>query len=492
VQKKISLHHEWSVKSMLTPFSDLKTNEMPIKKIVEYFVPPKNIDKIYTSNAAFIEGQRGTGKTTLMRYISNHLFVQDGIIKYIGVYLRFDRTTYSSEILSKEECSDVFSHYITTVLLIKTMRQIKAFFSEKDFVSFDAIVSAITYTYYCGEKIDSIDGVLSFLERHRLSVAKYIRNRSTVIKPEIADYSGCFERLVEAFHNEPKFSDLNILFLLDEFENLNGTQQSVINAFIKAMEYGYSFKVFHRPLGRENAQVLDSREYLKDRDDYVVLDFYDDIIGGDEAFPEFVKDMCRKRLQYYYTNEGIAYQSEHLEISSYLENFGDDDEFATYNKKKKYVNRIRHGLIESISKYQEEDINQIKDFIDGLDNLFQLRLFQMLIAKLRMHPLEIIDHFVAKSAKYENWVHNYKKSILYLVCYENDCNKQISGIHDIISLSGSITRYVLNILHYIFINDNDKKDCISVSIPMSKPLRLIRFPKSYLKISAISQIWALI
>lgn len=448
---------------MLTPFSDLKTNEMSMQTISNFFVSPKNIDKIYTPNATFIRGHRGTGKTTLMRYISNKpKYDGKGAIEYIGVYLRFDRTTYSSKLLSQEEYSDVFSHYLVTILLVRTMKQLKKFFSETDFEAFEAIASVIAHTYYSNQTLATIDEVLVFLENQRMCVAKYIRNSNSTDKPNISDYSGCLERLMVALHNEQKFSNLSVLFLLDEFENLNKTQQSVINAYIKAMEHGYSFKVFHRPFQRETSLVKfdgeKHEEYLKERDDYVVLDFYDDIIGGDSAFQAFVKNMCSKRLEHYYRAKSIDHEEKHLEISHYLENISDEDEFSIYAKKPNYINEIRKELKKLVSTYPTKDVEQLNEFIDELNDLFQLRLYLMLLTKLNEHPLIIKEQFVSKSRKYKNWIHNYKKAVLYLVCHENHSAKHISGINDIIYISGNITRYVLNILHYIFISDQESTD----------------------------------
>ena len=85
-------------------------------------VEPKYISKLYPNNVSFIIGQRGTGKTTLLKHLSAS-YNQDCATykKRIGVYYRFDVNkmhSFSGAALSNEEWSTLFAHCFSTEMCI--------------------------------------------------------------------------------------------------------------------------------------------------------------------------------------------------------------------------------------------------------------------------------------------------------------------------------------------------------------------------------------
>jgi hypothetical protein len=442
---------------MDTPFNDYKSNEMSNEKLKDFFVKPKYMSKLYSPKASFIEGQRGSGKTTLMRYLSNNPEIKNLQITYIGVYLRFDRTTFTSfNVLDDDEYVAVFSHYITTILISKLLKQLSKHVELGSLKKCKEIADLVIQTYYSEQNCTTFDKLFEIVEKQRIKIMKYIRNKVPENKPVISDYSGFFERLIILLHEEEKFSQLCILFLLDEFENLNTKQQKIINGFIKAAEYGFTYKVFHRPYGIETSQVLDSREYLKESDDFQVIDFYEDIIGGDKEFNVFLKEMCYKRLEHFYREKNITYESKDLLIESLLESINDDTEFELISKKsikKEILKDIENELTTYFRRYDENEkrINEIKKYISTNDDIFNLTLYLCIFKKGNDSPWYIYNQIKSNSEKYKNWTHNYKKSILFLLRHQTNSEKIICGFDSIVEVSDKITRYVLEIMHYIFL-----------------------------------------
>lgn len=458
---------------MQTPFTDLKATELSEQKINKLFVAPRNIDRLYTPNATFVEGQRGTGKTMLMRWIDGHPRCDDnGNIQFLGVYLRFDRQVFGIDSLGQEKNHGLFAHYLTIRLIEALLERLQTVFQEEQPTCFNALIKEIQLTFFdeSSDRNKSFDELLDYIDRKRRQVIQYLNNPTMAQEPTICDYAGCFDRMIRVLHSESKMENMTVLFLLDEFENINPTQQSVVNGMIKAAEYGYTFKVFHRPHGFENAQVLSSKEYLKERDDYTVLDFYEDIIGGDENFPHFIRQMVEIRLREYYKSKfgemSEEYKTADYDISKYLEVLSIDEEFTQYNKRT-YLQKVRKRIDSELhSQYMlsEAEYTSVAEFLDSISSdVFKLRLFlSMLLKRTGKKPSlaianEIAKNFEQNTTQYKNWVHNYKTAILYQVCYENKASKVISGFSQMLAISNGIARHVLNVLHYTFLTQDGEK-----------------------------------
>ena len=68
---------------MNTPFVDFKATEISPEKQTSYFVEPKYIKKIVSPKASLIFGERGSGKTTILRHLEK-TFNDSGSFEYIA------------------------------------------------------------------------------------------------------------------------------------------------------------------------------------------------------------------------------------------------------------------------------------------------------------------------------------------------------------------------------------------------------------------------
>lgn len=449
---------------MQNPFSDFKTNEMSIEKIQEFFTTPQFIDNIYTPNAMFITGQRGCGKTMFMRYVENNPRIKDDKVEYVGIYLRFDRLVYGSQAFCDME-SELFLHHLIITLLQRLVNRL-SFLDDKYGVKLERIsefAEVICTTFFDEKtKCNTLEEVSKYLEKQRSSTMMFVRNPKRVKMPLICDYSYCFARVAEQLQKERLYSNITLLFLLDEYENLNSKHRQAVNGLIKSASYGYTFKVFHRPILLDT-QVLDSEEHLMEQHDIMATDFYDEIIGGDIYYPGFMSKLVGKRLQLYYDANNILYDPEDLDIKKYLLAINVNEEFDEIQKKRNCVNKIKKSLKELVGN----DNEQALDLIDELSNdVFKLRLLQSMIEKRlgstsKRYSLDrqdavnqVVGEFRSHSKRYKGWIENYRHAILYLLCFENQCKKQTAGWEQILSISSGIVRHVINILHYTFAKDS--------------------------------------
>lgn len=446
---------------MQTPFSDFKTSEMSIEKIEEVFTAPANIDQIYSPNAMFITGQRGSGKTMFMRYVENHPKIEKEKIEYIGVYWRFDRMIYAST--SFCDC-DLFIHHLIITFLSRLVNRLDSIYKQYDkkFQHFAELSDAVCETFFDNTtKCSSFDELAKYLEKHRFATMRYIRNPLRAEYPLICDYSDCLLRITDVLHQEQWLVNLKILFLLDEYENLNIKQRQAVNGLIKSASYGYTFKVFHRPINLDT-RVLDSDEHLMEQHDIMSKDFYEEILGGDDYYPIFLANLVEKRLELYYKSNGIMYSKDDLDINRYLTPIDVTNEFSEFTKKPRCIDRIMKSITDILPSRNDE----VLSFLGCIStDVFKLRLFQSILQKHLINGKEkdpanliiaknIISEFNTNSKLYKGWVENYKFAVLYLLCFENQTKKQTAGWEQILNISNGIARHVINILHYTFEKDS--------------------------------------
>ena len=103
---------------MNSPFTDIKAQEIPPEKQGKFFVTPKHIEKLISSKAMFIQGERGSGKTTILRHLEEK-FNHSEDLKYMAVYFRFE-TAYMKSLnnpeLSIDQNISEFSQAIVAIV----------------------------------------------------------------------------------------------------------------------------------------------------------------------------------------------------------------------------------------------------------------------------------------------------------------------------------------------------------------------------------------
>lgn len=146
-EKRISIEGLKKIK-WDNPFSHTVANDMDPADITSLFVDNNNyLNQISDQFDTIIEGQRGTGKTMLLRYMSieaqKQLLIESGssienFVKeqknYFGVYSRlmkagFDRTDYDS-VEFKERKISLFNHRLTIFLISRFFESIMTFVEQ--------------------------------------------------------------------------------------------------------------------------------------------------------------------------------------------------------------------------------------------------------------------------------------------------------------------------------------------------------------------------
>lgn len=441
---------------METPFSEYKATELPQERLSHYFVEPKYISKMYTNNVAFVIGQRGTGKTTMLKYLCEQY--NDNILqsKHLGVYYRFDINkmhSFSGSVLSELEWSQLFAHCLS-IEICQELTQLM-------------ITLKSNYTFTCEAKLckriarlfleesanfpSSFEELSEYLDELEISAKRYKRNPLRVNAPLYGECEKTFEEFCKLIAKEEFLSGVCVHFLFDEYENMLDYQKRFINSCAKNASHYHTYKICVRPGGNDNMNTLVNSEILREADDYKTLYYIDDIIGDESDIQEFMRMACKKRLESYYREKGTMYTESDLDIETYFPQSQSDDElFARLETNVQYFNLVQEKIVSLFNKFGYEYNLQW--------GLMHMKLFLALSQKRGFSFDETLKAFETKNKKYNNWLNNYKKTILYQCYAEQDEKFSLSGFKDIINIAGNVVRYVLEICDYCFLCTNYSPD----------------------------------
>lgn len=434
---------------METPFAEYKATELTQEKLNDYFVEPKYIERMYSNNVSFIIGQRGTGKTTLLKYLCSSYNKKHSEYKKLGIYYRFDvnkMQSFSGNALDLETWQNLFAHCFSIEMCLNIVSLLIELKSNYPLENEYRMCQRIKRMFYDETKKDvsCLEDLKGYLEDIDYIAKRYKRNPLRAKKPMISECEKAFEEFCLLISKEPNFKGVCIHFLFDEYENMLDYQKEFINSCAKNASSFHTYKICVRPYGMSNMKTKKSSEILNEADDFKTLNYISDIIGGPEDVAEFMRKACEIRLKKYYLERNTDFGKDDLQIEKYFPVSKSDDElFEKLSKNKKYITRVEKEIIELYKNYK-------KDYNENWD-LLNMKLFLALSQKKAFNFYEVVESFQTKDSKYKNWLNNYKKSILFLCFSEQNSLYEYSGFEDIITISGDVVRYVLEICDYCFL-----------------------------------------
>lgn len=438
---------------METPFEKYKATELNSETLESCFVKPKHIYKMYDNSVAFIIGQRGTGKTTLLKHLCQEYNTSINIKnKKLGIYYRFDvnkMRSFSGESISDEGWDTLFAHSFSidickllTSLLI-TLRPSHPLEKES------YICNRIKDLFFEDLDIDTsnLEGLLDYLNKIDIIARKYKRNPLKFEKPLIGECEKTFEEFCYMISKEKSYKGVCVHFLFDEYENMLDYQKEFINSCAKNATDYYTYKICVRPYGMNDMKTRNSQEVLNEADDYKLVNYIEDIIGDPKEVADFMRNACATRLRNYYDDKEIIYHEDDLIIDNYFPKKQSDDQlFEKISKNTDFIYKTKKTVEKIFKNYNR------KYSYDW--NIMQLKLFIALSQK-RDFDIDFVSESINnKNKKYVSWCNNYKKSILFMCFSELNKQYEMSGFEDIITISGNIVRYVLEICDYCFLCTN--------------------------------------
>ena len=449
--------------NLTNPFSGFRS-EVTIENIHEYFVKPYFFENVTKDRLpVIVEGERGTGKTTLLKRLSHEFNYTDyfnGIIDYWGIYHKFDKNLVSAfdnlpvdDVLKRS----VFGHYVSTILIECLIKSLKEYQNEFTDSEIENIIGTIKNNYFDYDvEINGLDGLAKYLNKHKFNTFEYLRNGGAKLK--ICNEGTILQEVATVLASTELMKDRVIYFLIDECESLAEYQQRIINSYLKNADKNQTFVLGYKTDGMLDKGTAGG-DYIRMPDDYVKIEILSNINDEEKSksYSDFIKKVCSLRLEKYFKQNEIVYSDRMLDIETYLGKYGFEDELEYIdNKANDRIHRLYDDQFKHICELPSMGwiSNQYKRYkeLGIFAKRYILFVFDKKKNKLtenqKQEMLNIIYYGIEKMNS--NYHNNYSIGIIYLIYKDMQTNRILGGYDKIISISGGVIRYFLEICDSIF------------------------------------------
>lgn len=241
-----------------------------------YILPPyfNNLGIREAKKSIVLEGGRGCGKTALLRYLSfnsqfskNRTRLDYGSIALgtIGLYLKADPQYFSGFTggwLEDRKWLDIFEHalcinlatQLTDVLLtLNCSPERLETFGKLELLAFDKSVGGFSK----GNIPSSFSEFRPWIISQKHTLSRWLKNADSEPCPELFPLKDFLEAIISEYKNKlPYFKDTVFTVFVDEYENLLGYQQKLLNTMIKGGEPPLIFHIAMKPNGMQTRMTI--------------------------------------------------------------------------------------------------------------------------------------------------------------------------------------------------------------------------------------------
>lgn len=271
-------------------FSELR-GEWPPDQFETLFVAPPYFRVLQGVFPCVLIGGRGTGKTTALRSLR---FDATGAhdAPYLGVYLKMNKSrvrAFRGSALDAAEWSRAFAHYFNIVCCLELCSLGAWLIDEKKASTASVDTSGVAATF--GTKGTTIRDLAAALQTALSSLELWINNPGRSQVPLYSVAEAPLRAFATALASSGITDGKTIFCCIDEYENLEGWQQSILNTYVKHAEPPLSYKIGVRKHGLRSRETIDKNDLLVTPDDYREID-----ISAD-GFDDFAKEVILRRLK---------------------------------------------------------------------------------------------------------------------------------------------------------------------------------------------------
>ena len=442
------------------PFSIDRAEQLG-DKLFEFYSNHKNFEGLLKNKSLVLEGGRGSGKTMFFLYNSYFNKKKEAFSKnisfndffnnqnLIGMHFRADSnfvTAFQHKGLNENEWAPFFCHFLNISLskrLVEIIIDINSSLEgDIESIIFE-ITDEITLLFNSEIIIDDFQKLLKIISNEEIKLMNYINNISKVESPIVFTNGYLLNLIAKTVLTQQLMKEKSIHVFIDEYENLLLYQQKIVNTLIKHPD-PVIIDVGMRNEGLKTHQTLAESEIITPPHDY---NYYNFEQFTSKEYEELIIDICNKRLSKIEELKSLN-NPDFLNIKFYLGAYKISEELS-YFMKKKQIDDIKSIILSRIGNDKEFEI------LYKTDNILLLRLNQVLLErgnKANEILIELKKYLSKESSKYDDWLHNNRNGLVYLICKENSKDKLYYGFNTYISISSGIIRFFIELCEAAFKN----------------------------------------
>ncbi|PRY04414.1 hypothetical protein [Paraburkholderia sp. BL25I1N1] len=264
------------------------------------FVIPLFFDKLALSDVRkplLIEGGRGCGKTTLLRYLSHNTQLspkrhlpREALPKQIGLYLRADTQylrAFAGDWLNESEWRLAFEHALCLMVMGELFSALTSLASgpqrKIDFPGIEQLDLSI-FQDFDSNGGASLNDLLVYVRRSKNRLAAWLNNPEDANRPRFLPLKSVLINLIQSARDQLEFlADVVFFVFIDEYENLLPYQMRVINTLLKHSEPPLIFHIAVKRNGMATRETLGT-EQLQEPADYRTFDVEEHLNKDFELF----------------------------------------------------------------------------------------------------------------------------------------------------------------------------------------------------------------
>lgn len=296
-------------------FAKNRSEEEKNEDIWQTFIIPPFFDNIHIkdqSKSLVIEGGRGSGKTTLIKYFCHatqfspnrkNLSIQE--LKHIGLYWRADTNFLNSlhgEDLDTNKWLAAFQHLLACEIGKEIIKSLENLNCNDERIS-------------CFGKIDEVDlselkdfdphlpttlrTLYKYLNGSKKKLSTWVNNLDTNYpSPTFLPLKEFIDSLVEILKSKLNYiSDSTFAVFIDEYENMRLEQQEYINYLVKHSSPNFIYNLAMKKNAWVTKQTT-STEQIQDKNDYNSIDL--EFLLDSQENKAFCAELMFSRLLSYY------------------------------------------------------------------------------------------------------------------------------------------------------------------------------------------------
>ncbi|MGO9090450.1 MAG: hypothetical protein ACLQGU_07235 [bacterium] len=454
-------------KAFQNPFSINRAEHLGAD-LYRFYAGANLLGGLLSGKSLVLQGGRGSGKTMFFMYhsyeskkrehldpVSNRSRLLE-MEKILGIYFKAGPdlvTGFRRKGQGDVWWLDVFGHYFN-VTICHQMCHIAADIKGSELASLKdevKICAAMSRNFgWDDNNITTFKELAEKLECSEDLVLLYINNIDQKPKPFLSHSSRAMRRFAEMLVNSIGINGLTFHVFVDEFENLEGYQQQLINSLVKNPDKNLVFDVGVRKRGFKTLNTLADSEQISAWDDFRPFDLEEEISGS--GYDRLIREICTKRLRTVSELISCPADDSRLKIESYLGFYDirkEVDLIVSGQRTPPYLKDIEAQL-DRISDVEKKE--ELLEALTKTDPMFsRLSLVLLLQGKKPDQVLaELKKYKGGHDSKFKEWLHNYGLGVVFLLCRDYRQRKRYFGYDAYLQLSSGIPRYFIQLCFYAF------------------------------------------